>query len=161
MGCSSQWGGSSRKISQRHRIPIPLRARHLFCRSCFSAYRYGENVRVRILAGQRTMTCMKCSSIRRYGGGPKSHRKAETQHSYICSFATVTYLNKRAFGGMSIMGSDIPESFRREANSRDFQVTDCAFSPGWGTVFRGFRGFGQQETQPAHPPYSVVLIRKF
>lgn len=69
------------KISQRHRIPIPLRARHLFCRSCFSAYRYGENVRVRILAGQRTVTCMKCSSIRRYGGGPKSHRKAETQHS--------------------------------------------------------------------------------
>ena len=26
---------------------------------------------------------------------------------------------------------------------------------------RVFRGFGQQETPPTHPPYSVVLIRNF
>lgn len=62
------------KISQRHRLPIPTRARHLFCRRCLSPHRYGENVRVRILAGQRIVTCLECSSIRRYGGGPKFHR---------------------------------------------------------------------------------------
>ena len=69
------------KISQRHRIPIPLRARHLFCRQCLSPYRYGENARVRIRAGQRTLTCMECTSVRRYGGGPKSHRKTDSSHS--------------------------------------------------------------------------------
>ena len=69
------------KISQRHRIPIPLRARHLFCRKCLSPYQYGENARVRIRAGQRTVTCMECSSVRRYGGGPKYHRKTDTLNS--------------------------------------------------------------------------------
>ena len=69
------------KISKRHRIPIPLRARYLFCRRCLTPYQYGENVRVRIRAGQRTVTCMECSSVRRYGGGPKSHRKNESSHT--------------------------------------------------------------------------------
>ncbi len=63
------------KISQRHRLPIPSKARHLFCRRCLVPYRYGENVRIRILAGQRVVTCLECSSIRRYGGGPKHHRR--------------------------------------------------------------------------------------
>ena len=62
------------KISQRHRLPIPSKARHLFCRRCLVPHRYGENIRVRILAGQRVVTCLECSSIRRYGGGPKHHR---------------------------------------------------------------------------------------
>ena len=62
------------KISQRHRLPVPSEARTLFCRSCLVPHRYGENVRIRILAGQRTVTCLECSAIRRYGGGPKFHR---------------------------------------------------------------------------------------
>ena len=62
------------RISQRHRLPIPSTARHLFCRRCLVPHRYGENVRVRILAGQRIVTCLECSNIRRYGGGPKFHR---------------------------------------------------------------------------------------
>ena len=62
------------KISQRHRLPVPSEARSLFCRSCLVPHRYGENVRIRILAGQRTVTCLECSAIRRYGGGPKFHR---------------------------------------------------------------------------------------
>jgi len=66
------------KISQRHRIPVPSRARHLFCRQCLVPSLYGVNTRVRIRAGQRTVTCMDCSSVRRYGGGPKSHRKSES-----------------------------------------------------------------------------------
>ena len=62
------------KISQRHRLPIPPEARSLFCRTCLVPHRYGDNIRVRILAGQRTVTCLECSAIRRYGGGPKFHR---------------------------------------------------------------------------------------
>ncbi|MEZ8009507.1 MAG: hypothetical protein QMC65_07690 [Candidatus Poseidoniaceae archaeon] len=62
------------KISQRHRLSIPPEGRSLFCRSCLVPHRHGENVRVRILAGQRTVTCLECSNIRRYGGGPKFHR---------------------------------------------------------------------------------------
>ena len=69
------------KISQRHRIPIPLRARHLFCRQCLKPSYYGVNTRVRIRAGQRTVTCTDCSSVRRYGGGPKSHRRSESRDS--------------------------------------------------------------------------------
>ena len=69
------------KISRRHRIAIPLRARHLFCRKCLVPFTYGENARVRIRAGQRTVTCLDCSSVRRYGGGPKSHRKTTSTNS--------------------------------------------------------------------------------
>ncbi len=47
---------------------------------------------------------------------------AKQIHS-IPKFSTVTYMNKSAFGGVNIMGSDIPESIRKEAMSRDFQVT--------------------------------------
>ena len=48
----------------------------------------------------------------------------------------------------------------------DFILQQCGNSqPGLhflpGGVFRVFRGFGQQETPPTHPPYSVVLIRNF
>ena len=42
---------------------------------------------------------------------------------HIPRLSTVTYLNKSAFGVLNIMGKDIPESIRREAMSRDFQVT--------------------------------------
>ena len=66
------------RISQRHRLSIPLQARHLFCRRCLAPHRYGENVRVRIVAGQRIVTCLECSNIRRYGGGPKFHRTQRT-----------------------------------------------------------------------------------
>ena len=47
---------------------------------------------------------------------------AKPIHS-IPKFSTVTYMNKSVFGGVNIMGSDIPESIRKEAMSRDFQVT--------------------------------------
>ena len=67
------------KISQRHRLPIPPQARPLFCRRCLVPHRYGENVRIRILAGQRIVTCLECSTIRRYGGGPKFHRTKRPQ----------------------------------------------------------------------------------
>ena len=67
------------KISQRHRLPMPPQARPLFCRRCLVPHRYGGNVRVRILAGQRIVTCLECSNIRRYGGGPKFHRTKRSQ----------------------------------------------------------------------------------
>ena len=67
------------KISQRHRLPVPQRARHLFCRQCHVPTRYGENVRIRISGGMKIITCLECSSVRRYGGGPKSHRQRDTR----------------------------------------------------------------------------------
>ena len=63
------------RLSRRNRLPIPSKARHLFCRKCRTPYSFGQNARVRIKHGQRIITCFECSSVRRFGGGPKSHRR--------------------------------------------------------------------------------------
>lgn len=64
------------KLSRKHRLHIPRKARHLVCRKCHVRYQFGKNARVRIKHGQRIITCLECSSIRRFGGGPKSHRSS-------------------------------------------------------------------------------------
>ncbi|MBT3476506.1 MAG: hypothetical protein HN458_00995 [Euryarchaeota archaeon] len=63
------------RISRRHRLPVPKAVHHLYCKKCLTPFIHGENVRTRIVAGQRIVTCLSCTNIRRYGGGPKFHRK--------------------------------------------------------------------------------------
>ncbi|MEJ6563706.1 MAG: hypothetical protein QNL85_08410 [Euryarchaeota archaeon] len=63
------------RLSRRHRMTVPAKARHLFCRKCRTPHRFGINARVRINGGQRIITCLECTNVRRFGGGPKAHRK--------------------------------------------------------------------------------------
>jgi len=64
------------KTSTKNRLPLPPSHRHWICRGCSELLIPGDNCRIRIREGQRTITCLMCGRVRRHGGGPKSHRRS-------------------------------------------------------------------------------------
>ena len=53
------------KVSRRHRIRLPSEVREIFCRTCNTLLRYGDNASIRFRNGQKIQTCFSCNSIRR------------------------------------------------------------------------------------------------
>jgi len=55
----------ARKLGMRHRISIPKRYRHLFCRKCGAFLQPGFNTRVRVQNRKVIRCCQECGAIRR------------------------------------------------------------------------------------------------
>lgn len=68
----------ARKLGMRHRIPVPKRYKHLFCRKCGAFLQPGFNSRVRIQNKKVIRRCEECGAVRRI---PLKHAKASSKTS--------------------------------------------------------------------------------
>lgn len=56
----------ARRISTRHRVPLPRRLRRFACRECDAYLVPGRNCRVRLEKRRVVVTCLKCGKVKRY-----------------------------------------------------------------------------------------------
>jgi len=56
----------ARKMSSRHKVPIPLKWRRFFCKECNEFWVPGRSCTVRKRKNRIVYKCLNCNSIRRF-----------------------------------------------------------------------------------------------
>ena len=62
---SNRYVTIARKISMKFKVRIPLELKRKFCKHCYSYFRLGTTVRIRLHKGHKNYFCMKCEKFTR------------------------------------------------------------------------------------------------
>lgn len=63
---SRRYVALARKMSSRHKVPIPARWKRRFCKACGAFWVPGRNCTVRVRSRMLVIRCLECGAVRRF-----------------------------------------------------------------------------------------------